>query len=272
MINFRFHIVSLVAVFLALGVGVIMGTAVIDSAVVDRLEAQQRGLESRIEDVTSENGDLRRELRALESIDQDLAADGGPLLLRDELADVPVVLVTVKGIAEGPVRGLLDQLDAAGADVVAVVRLDGRLGVDGDDGDAADDLAEALGLPADTSAATLRATAITRLATALRGSTGTDSAARVLAPLRAMDFLELEDGDGDELDQIPVVPVGSVVAVVTDLDADLSLVQGTLPLVRALVRAREDGLRPATVLVAEPTPQAEPDGPGDGSGGLVQAV
>ena len=39
-INFRFHLVSLVAVFLALALGVVIGSTVIDRAIVDRLSSQ----------------------------------------------------------------------------------------------------------------------------------------------------------------------------------------------------------------------------------------
>ena len=40
MINFRFHLISLVAVFLALGVGVAMGASFIDRATVDSLRGR----------------------------------------------------------------------------------------------------------------------------------------------------------------------------------------------------------------------------------------
>ena len=38
MLNFRYHIVSIVAVFLALGIGVIGGTTVVDRFTLDFLE------------------------------------------------------------------------------------------------------------------------------------------------------------------------------------------------------------------------------------------
>ena len=37
MISFRYHLVTIVAVFLALGLGVLAGTTVLDQALVDRL-------------------------------------------------------------------------------------------------------------------------------------------------------------------------------------------------------------------------------------------
>ena len=50
MVDFRYHVVSLVAVFLALGIGIVFGTTVIDRALLDnldsnveRLTAEKRG-------------------------------------------------------------------------------------------------------------------------------------------------------------------------------------------------------------------------------------
>ena len=44
MISFRFHLVSLVAVFLALGLGVLAGTTVLNKGIVSVLEAQTNEL------------------------------------------------------------------------------------------------------------------------------------------------------------------------------------------------------------------------------------
>ena len=42
MINFRFHLVSLIAVFLALGLGILVGSTVIDQGIVDRLDTRDQ--------------------------------------------------------------------------------------------------------------------------------------------------------------------------------------------------------------------------------------
>ena len=47
MINLRYHVVSLVAVFLALGVGVLMGSTVIDRVTVDQLREVYAGAHPR---------------------------------------------------------------------------------------------------------------------------------------------------------------------------------------------------------------------------------
>ena len=49
MINFRFHLVSLIAVFLALALGVVMGSTVIDRAVVNGLENRIKHVENKAE-------------------------------------------------------------------------------------------------------------------------------------------------------------------------------------------------------------------------------
>ncbi len=44
MINFRYHVVSLTAVFLALAIGLVVGTAALNGPVADSLEGQVTGL------------------------------------------------------------------------------------------------------------------------------------------------------------------------------------------------------------------------------------
>ena len=70
MINFRFHLVSLIAVFLALAVGVVMGAGVIDRAIVDtlntridRVEAKSDRIQSKNNKLSTENGRSRRRSR-----------------------------------------------------------------------------------------------------------------------------------------------------------------------------------------------------------------
>ena len=53
MINFRFHLVSLIAVFLALGLGILVGSTVVDQKIVNRLDRE-------ISSVRKENSDARK--------------------------------------------------------------------------------------------------------------------------------------------------------------------------------------------------------------------
>ena len=66
MINFRFHVVSLIAIFLALALGVVIGAGVIDRGVVDTLNNRLDRVEAKSDRIQSENNKLHdRERPAL---------------------------------------------------------------------------------------------------------------------------------------------------------------------------------------------------------------
>ena len=139
MINFRFHLVSLVAVFLALTVGIVMGATVIDRAIVD-------GLNDRIDSVSRKADERKKDNEAL-------AADVGrlnefvqqsqPYVVEGRLTDVPVVVLATRGIDAGAVDAQVEVLRQAGAVVPGIVWLEDSWGL-GDD-KAATALGEALG-------------------------------------------------------------------------------------------------------------------------------
>jgi hypothetical protein len=101
--------VSLVAVFLALAIGIIMGSTVIDRALVDTLEDQQQSLRTDLDDLSEENATLRDDLGDLREAGDRVASEGGERLLSGTLADVPVLVVAARGI-DGAV---LDDLHGA---------------------------------------------------------------------------------------------------------------------------------------------------------------
>ena len=61
MINFRFHLVSLIAVFLALGLGILVGSTVVDQVIVDRLDREIRTARRDTATVQAENRRLSDE-------------------------------------------------------------------------------------------------------------------------------------------------------------------------------------------------------------------
>ena len=62
MISFRFHVVSITAIFLAIAIGVVVGSTYVDGAVVDRLERQIRTVEDNVAEVREENSRLEDQL------------------------------------------------------------------------------------------------------------------------------------------------------------------------------------------------------------------
>ena len=62
MVNLRYHIVSLTAVFLALGLGILAGTTVIDQQVVSGLKSNTAALRDDLDRVRANVSDLQRQL------------------------------------------------------------------------------------------------------------------------------------------------------------------------------------------------------------------
>jgi hypothetical protein len=140
MINIRYHIISLVAVFLALGVGVALGSAFIDTAVVGQLEANIDTLSAQKNELQAENARMQAQLDAVEQ----LGLDAGRELLAGHLDGVPVFTVGVRGIDEDPVDLTADAMVDAGADFAGTLWLTDRLALD--DESERQELAAVLGL------------------------------------------------------------------------------------------------------------------------------
>jgi hypothetical protein len=122
-INFRFHLVSLVAVFLALALGVVMGSTVIDRAIVDRLSSQIDSVKKRADEQRAENRTLRDQIKGLETF----VAQSQPQVTARRLNQIPVTVVAVRGEPAEDVRGATDILKQAGALVPGVLWIEDGL-------------------------------------------------------------------------------------------------------------------------------------------------
>ena len=117
MVNLRYHIVSITAVFLALGIGLTLGSSFLDRVTVDRLESQLNTVQERVDETRADNEELGERVGALEQRDRDLAAALPERLLTDRLDGVPVLLIAAGGTSEGLVDQAVGALASAGADV-----------------------------------------------------------------------------------------------------------------------------------------------------------
>src|SRR5215212_7039874 len=117
MVTFRFYIVSLVAVFLALAMGVVVGSTLIDRAIVDRLDRSVESVSDRLDRQRDENAELQHELQQLRDYADgtapavvDGALDGGAVaVVAERGVDADVVEATVATLqqADGAVPGIL---------------------------------------------------------------------------------------------------------------------------------------------------------------------
>ncbi len=164
MLNFRFHIISLIAVFLALAIGVLMGSAVIDRAVVGTLEEQQDRIADRVDEVIAENDGLRASISELQERAQRLSDEAEPLLA-GSLEDVPVVVLAMRGVPPERVNDLEALLTAAGVDMEGTLWFAERLALTDDE--ERRDLARALGRSESLAPEILRGIAVNEVVEAL---------------------------------------------------------------------------------------------------------
>ena len=66
MINFRYHLVSLVAVFLALAIGIIAGSTVIKESILDQTQQNLDNAEKNLKDLEDSNNKLKARDRPAE--------------------------------------------------------------------------------------------------------------------------------------------------------------------------------------------------------------
>ncbi len=165
MINLRYHIVSLTAVFLAIGIGLTLGSTFLDRATVDNLNGQLENLDSRLSDREARINDLEQSIKEDDSL-QTALDEQATGLLAGHLDNVPVVVIASRGVKEADVNASVQAMVVAGGDVQGVWWFTDRWLLD-DDAEVAD-LATLLGQDS-TDPSRLRRAAIDRLGGELRG-------------------------------------------------------------------------------------------------------
>lgn len=198
MINLRYHIVSLTAVFLAIGIGLTLGSTFLDRATVDNLNGQLESLESRLDDRETQIGELEASLEARRAA-QDALDEQGAVLFADRLAGAPVLVLATAGVDEDDLDGATEALVAAGADLRGVLLVTDRFGLDDDAAIA--DLADVLGEES-RDPARLRRTVVGELG----------------GELRTRQLLGLDDGEA--IDEAGQEPAAEPDPVSTDEPAD----------------------------------------------------
>lgn len=118
MINFRYHVVSLTAVFLALAIGLVLGTAALNGPLSDALNDQVKAL-------GKDNKQLRERVSLLEddvNRQEAFATQVAPILLANKLAGRRVVIVSATSGTDY-VQGVADKLTLAGAKITGEVHV-----------------------------------------------------------------------------------------------------------------------------------------------------
>jgi Copper transport outer membrane protein, MctB len=279
MINFRFHIVSLTAVLLALGIGLMLGTTFLDTATVDALRDRQDDLESDIAAARERSGELTAQLDSYEEEAEAFDEQLGPRIFPGQLTDVPVLVLSTRGVDEGSVDRVTNALTLADADLLGTWWLTDRLRLEDDN--EVSDLGDALQLSTDD---------VDRLRSTLAGQLGdvlfaasdapgpgeglegeADPAAEppateagegaeggeppVLARLREAGFVEYEMPDGSDEEVIVLPAEGLRLVIVSGPEASVPPSDLVVPV---LIEYSFGG--PVPALAAEPTIVVPEDG------------
>ena len=123
MIHFRYHLVSLMAVFLALAIGVAMGATVIDKAIVDALRVQVQSAERRADSVKRENDSLKNERAQDTSFLRSLSET----VIAGRLDGAHVQFIAPEGLDESAVGDLVTGVENASGEVSSVLWLTNNL-------------------------------------------------------------------------------------------------------------------------------------------------
>lgn len=129
MIDFRYHLVSLISVFLALAVGIVLGAGPLKGPLGESLQSQ-------VESLRSDRDDLRTQLDAangdVDALNR-FASAAAPELLGDALVGKDVLVVQAESSEAAQVDAVVERIGEAGGSVVdqATLRAD-ALSTDGD--------------------------------------------------------------------------------------------------------------------------------------------
>ena len=120
MIDFRYHLVSIIAVFLALAVGLLVGSTALSGIAVETLTAAEHIAQQRNATLTKERTDLNNQLSA----DEAFAGAAASQLLQGQLTGTKVVVVDAPGYDPAVTSGVITALKRAGATVTGQIIID----------------------------------------------------------------------------------------------------------------------------------------------------
>ncbi len=119
MINFRYHVVSLTAVFLALAIGLVVGTAALNSPLSDALSNQVNSL-------AKQNQGYRQQITQLETEagkNEEFTREAAPIMLAGKLTGRNVLVVSMPQTGD-QVSQVVAMLKLAGARITGQVEIE----------------------------------------------------------------------------------------------------------------------------------------------------
>ena len=243
MISLRQHIFSLVAVFVALAVGIAAGSTVVRGPLLDSTRARLESAEATIESERAENDVLAAELAQLD----DWAVDGPAQLLDGHLAGSSVLLVVAGDVDNDVVAGMTRSFNASAAIFLGEVRVDPVVFDPDQSVRVSDSLAATP--PADVKPAVAFGRLLADLLTEV--STELDT----IRPQRTDLVIRDSFGDLEDAGLVDLLNLNGTAVVVERLDVvvltDRNLANDPAPVLNGLVEISDPKAAAITTLVAE---------------------
>ena len=266
MIDFRYHLVSIIAVFLALAVGIVVGTAALNGPIVDSLKASNNRIIKDKRELEASVRDLRTQVSRRDDFARAVAVD----VVGGELTGERVLFVAGPGSSGETIQALEELVTAAGGTPGGVLRLRDDLLDPGKSQLVEDVVAEVRpaglelpeGTPVDRAAVELAAALMHK-----GGIAGLDdeAAAKVLGGFTSAELVQLDGPTGSKAPTDPTAPA-TLAVVVTGGSAGEALDEPAEQRQRSLLTlSRALDTRSKGVVVAGPTTAAD-------TGGLLQAL
>lgn len=217
MFDFRYHIVSLVAIFLALGIGILAGTMMVEKGVISQQEkAIIERLEADFDNLRKENRTLSEEVKVNERFQGAVL----PYLVDGKLSQKNIAIVVTTNLDSSVQKSLTATFQLAGAKVLSTTTLRSGLGLDKKED--VERVGVLIGAPG-TSAQELKGKILTEIATQL----ATAQNPKLLGELANLGVLRVE-GAYDQ--------GANAVVVIGGLQAGKSTAQSIdVPLLKALL-------------------------------------
>jgi hypothetical protein len=200
MVDFRYHLISLIAVILALALGILAGSGFLGGPIIEQLRSE-------VDDLARDNDRLRDEIGAQDvQLDEAeiFARSAQPLLVGDALAGTDIVVLQLGESSGGLVDGVKRALVDAGGTVATEITFSSKLAMQSDP--AIDELALITGSLGGDPAQLLHETALLigeRIAAASAdpdqiespATSATQRLASLLADLEAAEFIGVSTED-----------------------------------------------------------------------------
>jgi hypothetical protein len=125
-IDFRYHLISIVAVFLALGIGILMGSLVLGESLVNQIENELKDIRDRNRTLLQSVDELQNQVQ----IDEDFALLARSNLIGGELNGEELVLFTYQGTDGALNDQVRTSIEEAGGTVTSTIEATDNLNLE----------------------------------------------------------------------------------------------------------------------------------------------